>query len=176
MTRRFYHDEKKCIVSVIMAGVVFLGLFILGACQNDNPIMDIPENYLKVEFVVSEDVKHDELSAWVSIGLNEDERQYQYRLFAYNKQDSVSTENWSLLKDIGLYSTVYRYTKDRNEIDYCHNEQLCIPAELFYGDSGTVCFSLIGDIFVDGESSIQIKQTVECDFIVENNLITIIKE
>lgn len=105
--------------------------------------------------------------------MKEDEKRYEYKLFVYNKIDSVSTEKWMLLKEIGVYSSIYQYTINENEITYSHIEQLDVPGEIFYGDNGTVCFSLVGDVFVDGESSIQIKQTVECNYIVQNNLITI---
>lgn len=152
---------------------VFLGLFIFGGCQNNNTTMDVPENHLEVQFAVSQNVDVDELSASVSIGLKEDEKRYEYKLFVYNKIDSVSTEKWLLLKEIGLYSSIYQYTINENEITYSHIEQLDVPGEIFYDDNGTVCFSLVGDVFVDGESSIQIKQTVECNYIVQNNLITI---
>ncbi len=147
----------------ILAGIfAFSGLFIFGACQKNCASMPVPENHLQIQLAVSE--SNDILSASVSVGLTEDEMPYEYRLFVYNKRDSVSTEKWLLLKEIGLYSSIYRYTIRENEIDYRHNEILSIPKQILYDHKGTVCFTLVGDVFIGDESSIQIKQTKEFNY------------
>ncbi len=166
--------RKIKILQVLSIMFLFLIVFQLVACNNGDVFYYPPENYFKIEFDAYENVDVNKVSALVSIGLEEDSEQYEYKLFAYNKKDSNSIENWFILKDVGQYSSVYNYTINKKDVKYSYSESINIPSQIFYGDSGIVCFSLVGEVYINGESSFGTKQTIEYSFIIQNGFITLI--
>lgn len=164
-------NRKNIMFLVVM--IIAFGLFSLCACEDSSTSLDVPEIHIEIQFEKSDHIDIHTLSSLISIGLTEGDERYIYKLFVYNKKDVLLPEKWHLLKDIGPYSSIYEYTGDNDEIIYNYYEEFNIPESILNDDSGTICFCLIGDIYVNNQSSIQTKRTIEYNFTKENNSVSI---